>query len=235
MYDFSLPSHDTHINETFKSILKILYKYTYFRFKKIWTFHIYSRTSIIRTSIIRISRLSGLLLWSQFGYDYLLVPIKIRSHILFKTTALKGAVKCKGFLLSKSKGSARACRKEGDIGIFGFGNFFIRFFGFCAKRLRFFGFCAKRLRFFGFCAKRLFRFWCSFRFTDFSFFSIRFWVFVENNSGFSVLLSNVVFGFSYFESKWGFRFWPNFLAVLDDFFFGFAVSNIMYPNAPLRK
>ena len=51
-------------------------------------------------------------------YDYLLVPIKIRSHILFKTTALKGAVKCKGFLLSKSKGSAR--RKEGDIGIFGF-------------------------------------------------------------------------------------------------------------------
>ena len=53
-------------------------------------------------------------------YDYLLVPIKIRSHILFKTTALKGAVKCKGFLLSKSKGSARACRKEGYIGIFGF-------------------------------------------------------------------------------------------------------------------
>ena len=26
-----------------------------------------------------------------------------------------------------------------------------------------------------------------------------------------------------------------FLAVLDDFFFGFAVSNIIYPNAPLRK
>ena len=26
-------------------------------------------------------------------------------------------------------------------------------------------------------------------------------VFVEDNSGFSVLLSNVVFGFSYFESK----------------------------------
>ena len=56
---------------------------------------VYSRTSIIRTSIIRISRLSGLFLWSQFGYDYLLVTIKIRSHILFKTTALKGAVKCK--------------------------------------------------------------------------------------------------------------------------------------------
>ena len=45
------------------------------------------------------SRLSGLFLWSQFGYDYLLVTIKIRSHILFKTTALKGAVNCKGFLL----------------------------------------------------------------------------------------------------------------------------------------
>ena len=44
-------------------------------------------------------------------YDYLLVTIKIRSHILFKATALKGAVKCKGFLLSKSRGSARACRK----------------------------------------------------------------------------------------------------------------------------
>ena len=100
----------------------------------------YSRTLIIRTSIIRISRLSGVFLWSQFGYDYLLVTIKIRSHILFKITALKDAVKCKGFLLSKSKGSARASRKEGDIGIFGFavfGKFLVRFFGFCAKRLRF--------------------------------------------------------------------------------------------------
>jgi len=37
-----------------------------------------------------------------------LVTIKIRSDILFKTTALKGAVKCEGFLLSKSKSSARA-------------------------------------------------------------------------------------------------------------------------------
>jgi len=92
------------------------------------------------TSIIRISRLSGLFLWSQFGYDYLLVTIKIRSDILLKTTALKAAVKCKGFLVSKSKGSARACRKEGDIGIFGFGNFLDRFFGFCATRLRFFDF-----------------------------------------------------------------------------------------------
>ena len=80
--------------------------------------------------------------------------------------------------------------------------------------------------------RSVFRFWCSFRFADFSLFSIRFSVFVENNSGFSVLLSNVVFGFSYFESKWGFRFWPKFLAVLDDFFFGFAVSNIIYPKVP---
>ena len=28
----------------------------------------------------------------------------------------------------------------------------------------------------------------------------------------------------------GFRFWPNFFAVLDDFFFGFAVSNT--PQCP---
>ena len=118
----------------------------------------YSRTSIIWTSIIRISRLSGLFLWSQFGYDYLLVTIKIRSHILFKTTALKGAVKCKSFLPSKRKCSACACRKEGDIGIFGFGNFLDRFFGFCAKR-RFFGFGVR----FGL---RIFRFLASgFRFS----------------------------------------------------------------------
>ena len=34
------------------------------------------------------SRLSGLFLWSQFGHEYLLVMIKIRSRILFKTTEL---------------------------------------------------------------------------------------------------------------------------------------------------
>ena len=58
-------------------------------------------------------------------------------------------------------------------------------------------------RFFGFLCQKIsvIRFWCSFRFADFSFFNIRFSVFVENNSGFSGLLSNVVFGFSYFESK----------------------------------
>ena len=33
-------------------------------------------------------RLSGLFLWSQFGHEYLLVMIKIRSRIFFKTTAL---------------------------------------------------------------------------------------------------------------------------------------------------
>ena len=54
-----------------------------------------------RTSIIRISRLSGLFLWSQFGHEYFLV--KIRSHVLFKTTALKGAVKCEGFCSQRAK------------------------------------------------------------------------------------------------------------------------------------
>ena len=61
-----------------------------------------------------------------------------------------------------------------------------------------------------FCAKSL-RFCCSLRFADFSFFSIRFSVFVENSSIFSVLLSNVVC----------IRF-----SVLAEFFGGFAVSNI---------
>jgi len=50
----------------------------------------YSWTSIIRTSIIQISLLSGLFHWSQFGHEYLLVTI--HSYILFKTTALKSAV-----------------------------------------------------------------------------------------------------------------------------------------------
>ena len=55
-------------------------------------------------------RLSGLFLWSQVGNEYLLVTIKIRSHVLFKTTVLKSAVKCEGLLLSKSKNCACACR-----------------------------------------------------------------------------------------------------------------------------
>ena len=46
------------------------------------------------------------------------------------------------------------------------------------------------------------------RLADFSFFSIWFSVFVKNTSGFSVLVPNVVFGFSYFFSYldlFGFR------------------------------
>ena len=50
---------------------------------------------------------SGLNLWSQFCFEYLLVTIKIRSYILFKTTALKSEVKGSVFSLSKSKSSAR--------------------------------------------------------------------------------------------------------------------------------
>ena len=69
----------------------------------------YSQTSIILTLIIWISQLSGLFLWPQFGHEYLLVTIKIRSHILFKTTALKSEVKYEVFLLSKSKSSVRVC------------------------------------------------------------------------------------------------------------------------------
>ena len=71
----------------------------------------------------------------------------------------------------------------------------------------------------------VFRFWCSLRFADFSVFSIRFSVFVENNSGFLVLLFNVV--------CIRFSVWPIFLAALRfwmTFFFGFAVSNI--PQCP---
>ena len=52
----------------------------------------YSWTSIIRTSIIQISLLSGLFHWSQFGHKNLLVTIKIGSCILFKITALESAV-----------------------------------------------------------------------------------------------------------------------------------------------
>ena len=82
--------------------------------------------------------------------------------------------------------------------------------------LRFWQFFRSVLRFF---VPKDFGFWVLVFVSVFLFFSIRFSVFVENNSGFSVLLSNVVFGFSYFES---FRFLPNFLAVLDDFFLRFC-------------
>ena len=46
------------------------------------------------------------------------------------------------------------------------------------------------------------RFWWSLRFADFSFFSIWFPVFAKNTSGFSVLVPDVVFGFSYFVLFW---------------------------------
>ena len=48
-------------------------------------------------------RLSGLFLWSQFCPEYLLVMIKIHSHILFKTTALKSEVKASLFRFQKAK------------------------------------------------------------------------------------------------------------------------------------
>ena len=63
----------------------------------------YSRTLIIQTSIIRISRLSGLFLWSQFCHEYLLVMIEIRRHSLFKSTALKSEVKASLFRFEKAK------------------------------------------------------------------------------------------------------------------------------------
>ena len=72
-----------------------------------------SWTIYSRTSIIRISRLSGLFLWFQFGHEYLLITIKIRSHIIFKTIALKSAVKCLGFCFERAKaGLARFVTNE---------------------------------------------------------------------------------------------------------------------------
>ena len=63
----------------------------------------YSQTSIIRTLIIPICRVSGLFLWSQFVHAYLLVMIKIRNHILFKTTALKCEGKGSLFRIKKKQ------------------------------------------------------------------------------------------------------------------------------------
>ena len=96
---------------------------------------------------------------------------------------------------------------------------------------------------FRFSCHKTFRFWCSMRFADVSFFSIWFSVFVKKNtSGFSVLVPNVVFGFPIFFPIWtylGIQFCMRFsvlddfvcgFVVLDEFFFGFAVSSI-----PKRK
>ena len=106
---------------------------------------------------------------------------------------------------------------EGDIGIFGFAVLAI-------FRSVFRFLCQKTLDF---------HFWCSLQCADFSFFSIWFSVFEENNSSFSVLLTNVNFGFFYFEPLVRFSVLAEFfdgVAVLDDFFFGFVVSNVpQYP------
>ena len=45
--------------------------------------------------------------------------------------------------------------------------------------------------------RSVFRFWCSLRFADIPFFSIWFSVFAKNTNGFSDLISDAVFGFSY--------------------------------------
>ena len=72
------------------------------------------------------------------------------------------------------------------------------------------------------------------RFAGFSFFNVWFSVFVKNASGFSVLVPNVVFGFSFFFPIWTylgiqvcmrFSVLANFVcgfAVLDEYFFGFC-------------
>ena len=82
------------------------------------------------------------------------------------------------------------------------------------------------------------------RFADFSFFSIWFSVFEKNTSGFSVLVPNMVFGFSYFFSYLDlFRYTVLYaVSVLADFVCGFAVLDfpsvlrfLVYPNAPLKK
>ena len=91
--------------------------------------------------------------------------------------------------------------------IFGFGCFLDRFF------FRFL--CQKTL---------VFRFWCSLRLADFSFFSIRFSVFVENNRGLTLLLSYAVcIRFSVFAECFG------SFAVLDDFF-----RFLIYPSVSLH-
>ena len=63
----------------------------------------YSQTLIIWTLIIWIFWLSWLFLWSHFCREYLLVLIKIHSHILLKTIALKSEVKASLFHFQKAK------------------------------------------------------------------------------------------------------------------------------------
>ena len=99
--------------------------------------------------------------------------------------------------------------KEGALrfSVLRFGYFFDRVFGFCVKRCRF-----------------QFRFWCSMRFADFSFFSIWFSVFVKNTQRFFGFGTQCAFWFLpiffLFGPIWvysfvcGFRFWPILFAVL---------------------
>ena len=62
--------------------------------------------------------------------------------------------------------------------------------------LRFWLFFRSGLRFL--CQKTsVSRFWCSLQFADFPFFSIWFSLFAKNTNGFSDLITDVVFGFSY--------------------------------------
>ena len=115
-----------------------------------------------------------------------------------------------------------------DFRFCAFGYFFDRFIGFWVKKTS------------------VFRFWCSMRFAEFSFFSIWFSVLVKNISGFSVLVPNVVFGFCYlFFPIWtylgysfvcGFRFWPILFAVLRFWMnFSLVLRFLVYPNAPLTQ
>ena len=118
--------------------------------------------------------------------------------------------------------------KEGALrfSVLRFGYFFDRVFGFCVKRCRF-----------------QFRFWCSMRLADFSFFSIWFSVFVKNTQRFFGFGTQCVFWFlPIFFPVWtylGIQFSMRFsvladfacrFAVLDEVFFGFAVSSI--PQCP---
>ena len=64
-----------------------------------------------QTLIIWIFWLSWLFLWSHFCHEYLLVLIKIHSHILFKTIALKSEVKASLFHFQKAK-AALICYEE---------------------------------------------------------------------------------------------------------------------------
>ena len=68
---------------------------------------------------------------------------------------------------------------EGGIGVLRFWPFFRSFFRFLHRKTS------------------VLRFWCLLGFAVFSFISIWFSVFGKNTSGFSDLVSNVVFGFSY--------------------------------------